>query len=174
LNIQELKIKRKIYSEQIKSLKNEMKSSNKQGNYFIPKYKEKNDEFWLKYGYGFLGVGRNNAYKIHSTSIDIRTINILIAYLTNKKFSDVEKYYYNNSIQYQYILLVKDSNEYSKYIERKYKQSKALDQCRILLGSFQINHHKVTHNKKTKLIETKKALPHEAFDKWVNDTSVLA
>jgi hypothetical protein len=173
MNIQELKIKRKIYAEQIISLKNEMISNNKTGNYYLRKYEEKKDEFWLKYGYGCLGVSRLNHYNIYLKSIEIRSINIVLAYLSKKKFSDIEKYYYNNGIKYQYSLLVKDNNEYSDYIERKYKQSKALDQARILLGSFKIEKDTVTINKKRKLIERKKALPNEDFDNWLHSTGNL-
>lgn len=171
---QELKLRVKILSEQIKSLKEEIKSSAKSGSYFVINYSNgENDieKYLLKHGYGLLGVSSNSKSKLVTQKIEVRALNIAIAYLTNKKFKDVEKYYYNNGIEFQYSLLVKDVNRYSTYVERRYRQLSALDQARILLGSFKIETKVSTSSKKS--IEVKKALPHNEFDRWLETTGNL-
>lgn len=171
MDIKVLEIKREIYSEQIRKAKKEMKSTARSGNYFVANYV--NDDYLFKYGYGLLGASSNISFKIFNEKIEIRALNMALAFLKNKKFSDIEKYYYNNGIQFQYSLLVKDMKEYSTYVDRKYRQSKAIDQARILLGSFKIEIKTVIEKNKSKAYGVKKSLPHKEFDEWIDNTGVL-
>lgn len=178
----QLKYNNIYLANEIRENKRECKNSARQGNYYISKYgnlenspSPKIDNILTQYGHLYTGASWHLQSKLAKQKTVARAYNMLNAFFKGRRFDTVEKYYYNNGIDYMIAMLTKDKEAYSKYSSRKWDQQLALDQARILLGSYKIKTGNVfcKKGKPPKHCLIKDALPHAEFDKWVLDTSTI-
>lgn len=169
MNKLELKYNNKNNTNIIKKYKIVIKNNMRNSVYYM----NCKDDFLKSWGYRATGVYSHIQNSIKDYQCEARAFNIVNAFVKGRRFDSVEKYYYNNGIQYQISLVTQDNIEYSKYKSRLNLQQNALDKAKIFLGLYEFKtSYSMVKNKKVEQIN-KVAIPDETFDKWVAETGNL-
>lgn len=166
----------KLLSKKQNSEKKERNSSHKAGSKYIRELGHKlnsetardYEKYLAEYGYHLKGVAGRLDYKTkHTNRTELRAYNIVYAYIRNKPFIKIEKEFLGDMIGHNIHNVNSDS--YSVFEERKFKQKLSIDSAKEILGLVEETPVYSPVTKKFMYMRTK-VLENTDFDDWLRQS----
>lgn len=177
-----LKAKHDLLAEILKDAKKNRSQKYREGRKYTTQYghhinseTDKGKPYLAIHGMKQEGIAGYLDYKIKEYAVEYRALSIALAFLYNKRFDGIEKFWYNYSMS---DLLTKkimtyanmNTSYYSVYGDRYGRQAQAINHAKVLLGMFKYEPVYSPYSKKFSHNNTI-YVNDEEFNEWIKVTS---
>ena len=177
-----LKAKHDFLAELIKDAKKNRSRRYREGRKYTTKYghhlnseTDKSKSYLAIHGIKQEGIAGHLDYKLKEYAVEYRALSIALAFLHNKRFDGIEKFWYNYSMSdliTKKIMTYSNMNTkyYSVYGDKYGRQAFAINHAKVLLGMFKYEPVYSPHSKKFSHNKTI-YVNDEEFNEWLQTTS---